>query len=92
MTIRKVKKQLKKFIDKKATPLGDMSVVTWVYDFKPTLDFKFNKLGFYYDNSNDTYTNGVLTFKGTTTPWHIGYNKNGDLRFRNAKVYKVKRV
>lgn len=49
MTIRKVKKQLKKFIDKKATPLEDMSVVTWVYDFKPTLDFKFNKLGFYYE-------------------------------------------
>lgn len=63
MTIRKVKKQLKKFIDKKATPLEDMSVVTWVYDFKPTLDFKFNKLGFYYDNSNGTYTNGVLIFK-----------------------------
>ena len=42
MTIRKVKKQLKKFIDMKATPLEDMSVVTWVYDFKPTLDFKFN--------------------------------------------------
>lgn len=53
MTIRKVKKQLKKFIDKKATPLEDMSVVTWVYDFKPTLDFKFNKLGFYYDNSKN---------------------------------------
>lgn len=33
MTIRKVKKQLKKFIDKKATPLEDMSVVTWVYDY-----------------------------------------------------------
>ena len=90
MTIRKVKKQLKKFIDKKATPLEDMSVVTWVYDFKPTLDFKFNKLGFYSDNSNGTYTNGVLIFKGTVTPWHIGYNKNGDLKFCDAKVYKVK--
>lgn len=90
MTIRKVKKQLKKFIDKKATPLEDMSVVTWVYDFKPTLDFKFNKLGFYYDNSNGTYTNGVLIFKGTVTPWHIGYNKNGGLKFCDAKVYKVK--
>ena len=40
MTIRKVKKQLKKFIDKKATPLEDMSVVTWVYD----LDRKSTRL------------------------------------------------
>lgn len=29
-------------------------------------------------------------FKGTVTPWHIGYNKNGDLKFLDAKVYKVK--
>lgn len=26
----------------------------------------------------------------TVTPWHIGYNKNGDLKFLDAKVYKVK--
>lgn len=90
MNIRKVKKQLKKLIDSKVTPLGDVPVVTWVHSFKPTLDFMLNNLGFYYNNSSDTYTNGVLTFKGIITPWHIGYNKNGDLRFCDAKVYKVR--
>ena len=58
MKIRKVKKQLKKrFIDKKITLFGDMPVVTWVNNIKPTLDFKFSMLGFHYDNSNGTYTN-----------------------------------
>lgn len=91
MKIRKVKKQLKKrFIDKKITLFGDMPVVTWVNNIKPTLDFKFSMLGFHYDNPNGTYTNGVLTFKSIITPWHIGYNKNGDLRFRDAKVCKVR--
>ena len=51
MKIRKVKKQLKKrFIDKKITLFGDMPVVTWVNNIKPTLDFKFSMLGFHYDN------------------------------------------
>ena len=68
MNIRKVKKQLKKLIDSKVTPLGDVPVVTWVHSFKPTLDFMLNNLGFYYNNSSDTYTNGVLTFKGIITP------------------------
>ena len=54
-----------------------MPVVTWVNNIKPTLDFKFSMLGFHYDNSNGTYTNGVLVIKSIITPWHIGYNKNG---------------
>ncbi len=91
MKIRKVKKQLKKrFIDKKITLFGDMPVVTWVNNIKPTLDSKLNMLGFYYDSSNGTYTNGVLTFKGIITPWHIGYNKNGDVKFRDIKICKVR--
>lgn len=91
MKIRKVKKQLKKrFIDKKITLFGDMPVVTWVNNIKPTLDSKLNMLGFYYNNSNGTYTNGVLVIKSIINPWHIGYNKNGDLRFQDAKVCKVR--
>lgn len=91
MKIRKVKKQLKKrFIDKKITLFGDMPVVTWVNNIKPTLDSKLNMLGFYYDSSNGTYTNGVLTFKGIITPWHIRYNKNGDVKFRDIKICKVR--
>ena len=91
MKIRKVKKQLKKrFIDKKITLFGDMPVVTWVNNIKPTLDSKLNMLGFYYESSNGTYTNGVLTFKGIITPWHIGYNKNGDVKFRDIKICKVR--
>ena len=91
MKIRKVKKQLKKrFIDKKITLFGDMPVVTWVNNIKPTLDSKLNMLGSYYDSSNGTYTNGVLTFKGIITPWHIGYNKNGDVKFRDIKICKVR--
>lgn len=91
MKIRKVKKQLKKrFIDKKITLFGDMPVVTWVNNIKPTLDSKLNMLGFYYDSSNGAYTNGVLTFKGIITPWHIGYNKNGDVKFRDIKICKVR--
>ena len=91
MKIRKIKKQLKKrFIDKKITLFGDMPVVTWVNNIKPTLDSKLNMLGFYYDSSNGTYTNGVLTFKGIITPWHIGYNKNGDVKFRDIKICKVR--
>ena len=91
MKIRKVKKQLKKrFIDKKITLFGDMPVVTWVNNIKPTLDSKLNMLGFYYVSSNGTYTNGVLTFKGIITPWHIGYNKNGDVKFRDIKICKVR--
>ena len=91
MKIRKVKKQLKKrFIDKKITLFGDMPVVTWVNNIKPTLDLKFSMLGFHYDNSNGTYTNGVLVIKSIITPWHIGYNKNGDVKFRDIKICKVR--
>ena len=91
MKIRKVKKQLKKrFIEKKITLFGDMPVVTWVNNIKPTLDFKFSMLGFHYDNSNGTYTNGVLVIKSIITPWHIGYNKNGDVKFRDIKICKVR--
>lgn len=90
MKIRKVKKQLKKLIDSKVTPLGDVPVVTWVNNIKPTLDSKLNMLGFHYDSSNGTYTNGVLVIKSIITPWHVGYNKNGDLRFCDAKVCKVR--
>lgn len=91
MKIRKVKKLVKKkFIDKKITLFDDIPIVTWVNNFKPILDFKFNMFGFYYDDSNGTYTNGVLVIKSTITPWHIGYNKNGDIKFRDIKVCKVR--
>lgn len=91
MKIRKVKKQLKKrFIDKKITLFGDMPVVTWVNNIKPTLDSKLNMLGFHYDNPNGTYTNGVLVIKSIITPWHIGYNKNRDVKFRDIKICKVR--
>lgn len=90
MKIRKVKKQLKKrFIDKKITLFGDMPVVTWVNNIKPTLDSKLNMLGFHYDNSNGIYTNGVLVIKSAVTPWHIGYNKNGDVKFHDIKITKM---
>lgn len=88
MKTRKVKKQLKKLIDTTVTPIGDMPVVIWANQFYPVIKDKLNKLGFSYNKGIST--NGILCFKGSINPWHMGYNKNGELRFCDAYVYKVR--
>lgn len=91
MTIRKVKKQLKKFIDKKATPLEDMSVVTWVYDFKPTLG-KYTLTDLIYVDSNwyAIGSNGTkrLLLQNTASTFDQS-NKILDLPDYSSQVIKI---
>lgn len=89
MKVRKVKKQLKKLIDKKATPIGTIPVTTWVHQIEPKIASMLNRLGFLC--SDGVYTKGVLILNGVINPWHIGYNQDGELRFCDAKVCKVSR-
>lgn len=99
MKVRKVKKQLKKFIDRKATPIGHIPVTALMNTLIPKTTSMFNALGFYYKSSCDCdiyfnnvgiYTNGVVVFKCVLSPCYMGYSRNGELRFLNAKICKVR--
>lgn len=100
MKVRKVKKQLKKFIDKKATAIGRIPVTTLMNRLIPKTNSMFKKLGFYYEspcdgdiyfnNVDGMYTNGVLAFKCMLSLSNIGYNQNGELRFVDAKICKIR--
>ena len=68
----------------KVKPLGDMSMITWEKNYIPQINEQMLKIGY---KGNGTYTNGQLNV-GDVNPWNIGYNKNGELRFFDADVYK----
>lgn len=69
----------------KVNPLGDMPMTTWEKDYIPQINEQMLKIGY---KGNGTYTNGWLNV-GDVNPWNIGYNKNGELRFFDADVFKL---
>ena len=69
----------------KVNPLGDMPMITWEKDYIPQINEQMLKIGY---KGNGTYTNGQLNV-GDVNPWNIGYNKNGELRFFDADVFKL---
>lgn len=69
----------------KVNPLGDMPMITWEKNYIPQINEQMLKLGY---KGNGTYTNGQLNV-GDVNPWNIGYNKNGELRFFDADVFKL---
>ena len=69
----------------KVNPLGDMPMITWEKDYIPQINEQMLKIGY---KGNGTYTNGQLNV-GDVNPWNIGYNKNGELSFFDADVFKL---
>ncbi|CAK7045273.1 MAG: hypothetical protein PEPC_01931 [Peptostreptococcus russellii] len=91
MNIHKVKKLL---IDRKVVPLANsVSIVTWCNELYPKLENQLKELGFVYGciNNHGISVSEDFILLGNANQWHIGYNKNGELRFVDAKIYKIRK-
>lgn len=68
----------------KIQPLPSMSSIRFQKEYVPQIDKLMNELGY---KGSGTYTNGKLTV-GDISPYNMGYNSKGDLRFFDADVYR----
>jgi len=64
--------------------LGEIPTLQFEKRYIPQITKELRKLGY---TGSGTYTNGKLTV-GDISPQNLGYDKNGNLKFIDADIYK----